>query len=143
LFQLKIWVWCCCVQNVYIDDCIMFNVLESNNNNKVRMTAIFAFKEVIRRLDVQQNHGFIGYIKKCFKFYILVINWSFLFLKSNIYSNWWPWFSCFRKILSSNYWYYFLLFSVVVRILETVGYSWICWVQINHSKGMLQDLNFI
>jgi len=32
------------VQNVYIDECIMFSILESSNNSKVRMTAIFVFK---------------------------------------------------------------------------------------------------
>jgi len=29
-----------------------------------------------------------------------------------------------------------IFFLVVVGISGTIGYSWICWVQINHSKGM-------
>jgi len=33
----------------------------------------------------------------------------------------------------------FLLFLVVMRISGVVGYSWICWVQINHSKGMYKS----
>jgi len=74
-------------------------------------------------LDVQQNHGSIGFVKKYFKFYILIEVDHFLF-QNPIYAltNGLESF-VLERYLAQIIDTIFCCFSVVAMILRVIGYS--------------------